>query len=140
MADVKLMLTPYLSFNGNAAEAMRFYKSVIGGELKMETFEEAKAPYGPGEKDRIIHATLKYGDFLLMAADGRADMKVVFGDNVNLSITGPDAERLTGIFNGFAKGGKVTMPLAKQFWGDTFGMLADKFGVHWMISISAQPM
>ena len=133
------MLTPYLSFNGNDAEAMRFYQSVIGGELKMETFEDAKVPHGPGEKDRIIHATLRYGDFLLMAADGRIEMKVVFGDNINLSITGPDAEKLRGIFNDLAKGGKVTMPLAKQFWGDTFGMLADKFGVHWMISISAQP-
>ena len=140
MADEKLMLTPYLSFNGNAAEAMRFHQLVIGGELKMETFEDAKVSHRPGEKDRIIHATLRYGDFLLMTADERIDMKVVFGDNINLSITSSDAERLTGIFNGLAKGGKVTMPLAKQFWGDTFGMLADKFGVHWMLSISAQPM
>jgi len=99
------MLTPYLSFNDNAAEAMKFYKSVIRGEFKMETFEEAKAPHGPSEKDSIINATLEYGDFLLMAADGRTDMKVVFGDIVNLSITGPDDERLTGKFNGLAKGG-----------------------------------
>ena len=99
------MLTPYLSFNDNAAEAMKFYKSVIRGEFKMETFEEAKAPHGPGERDRIINATLEYGDFLPMAADGRTDMKVVFGDIVNLSITGPDDEKLTGKFNGLAKGG-----------------------------------
>ena len=136
MTDDKLTLTPYLSFNGNAAEAMRFYQSVIGGELKMETFEEAKVPHGLSEKDMIIHATLKNGDFVLMASDGRAEMKIVFGDNVNLSLTGSDAEGLKKMFNGLAMGGKVTMPLAKQFWGDTFGMLTDKFGLHWMINIT----
>ena len=139
MTDLKLMLAPHLSFNGNAADAMRFYHSVIGGELKMETLE-AKVPHGPGESNRIIHATLNYGDFQLMAADGRSDMKVVFGDNVSLSITGSDAEKLTEIFIGLAQGGKVVMSLAKQFWGDTFGMVTDKFGVHWMINISTQPM
>jgi PhnB protein len=131
-------LVPYLNFNGNAAEAMRFYKSVLGGELKMQTFGEAKMAGKPEEKDLILHADLKNDALSFMASDTQPGQPATFGNNVNMSIAGSDNGRLTEIFNGLAKGGKVDMPLAKQFWGDTFGMLTDKFGVHWMINIAAQ--
>lgn len=71
-----------------------------------------------------------------MASDGIPDRPVIMGDNVHMSIVGSDAALLTGYFNKLAGGGKVNMPLAKQFWGDTFGMLTDKFGVHWMVNIT----
>jgi len=135
---METVLNPYLNFNGKTAEAMRFYKSVLGGELTMQTFGEAKMAKTPQEMDLIVHATLKSGALSLMASDTMPDRLAKFGDNVHLSITGQESSRLTQIFNGLAKGGKVDMPLAKQFWGDTFGMLTDKFGVHWMVNITAQ--
>ena len=131
-------LNPYLNFNGNAAEAMKFYHSILGGELSLQTFEEAKMAQSSAEKDLIVHARLNSGDMTIMASDappGR--MKTTFGDNVHMSIVGEDSQRLTRIFDALANGGKVDMPLAKQFWGDTYGQLTDKFGVHWMVNIAA---
>jgi PhnB protein len=131
-------LNPYLNFNGNAADAMRFYHSVLGGELKMQTFEEAKMSETPEDKDRIVHAALTSSELSLMASDTNLKQQAKFGDNIHLSLQGQDSDRLTKVFNGLAQGGKVDMPLAKQFWGDTFGMLTDKFGVHWMVNITSQ--
>ena len=132
-------LNPYLNFNGNAAEAMKFYHSILGGELRMQTFGEAKMAKTPAEKNLLVHATLKSGAITIMASDTHPSVKVSFGDNAHLSVSGGDEKRLAGIFNGLTKGGKVDMPLAKQFWGDTFGAVTDKFGVHWMVDIAAQP-
>jgi PhnB protein len=131
-------LTPYLNFHGNTAEAMRFYQSILGGELTMQTFGEAKMARTPEEKDMIVHAALKSEAVSLMASDTMPSRQAKFGDNVHLSITGQDNTGLTKIFTRLAEGGKVDMPLAKQFWGDVFGMLTDKFGVHWMINIASQ--
>src|SRR5438552_5038349 len=139
MSTVKPTLTPYLNFNGNTAEAMRFYQSILGGELTMQTFGEANVASTPEEKNMIIHAALKNDALSIVASDGQPSQQVKFGDNIHLSISGQDSNELTEIFNKLAQGGKVDMPLAKQFWGDTFGMLTDKFGVHWMVNIVAQP-
>jgi PhnB protein len=132
-------LTPYLIFNGNAAEAMKFYHSLLGGELKMQTFEEAKMARNPQEKDLIIHATLKNEGLSIMASDSMPERAAKFGDNVHISLSGKDGAALTAVFDGLAKGGKVDFPLAKQFWGDTYGQVTDKFGVHWMVNIESQP-
>ena len=133
-------LNPYLNFNGNAKEAMKFYHSVFGGELTMQTFGEAKMAQSPAERDMIVHARLASGSMTIMASDappGR--MKTVFGDSVHMSLMGDDSPKLTGIFKALAEGGKVQMPLAKQFWGDTYGQLTDRFGIHWMVNIAASP-
>ncbi len=129
-------LNPYLNFNGNTAEAMRFYQSVLGGDLNIQTFGDAGAAQSDNEKNLTLHAALTSNGITLFASDGRPDTQVIFGDNVHLSLQGDDTARLTGYFNGLAAGGKIDMALAKQFWGDTFGMLTDKFGVHWMVNIS----
>jgi len=129
-------LNPYLNFNGNTAEAMRFYQSVLGGDLNIQTFGDAGAAQSDNEKNLTLHAALTSNGITLFASDGRPDTQVIFGDNVHLSLQGDDTARLTGYFNGLAAGGKINMALAKQFWGDTFGMLTDKFGVHWMVNIS----
>jgi PhnB protein len=131
-------LTPYLNFNGNTAEAMKYYQVVLGGELTMQTFAEAKMATTPELNDKIVHAVLKSSALSLMASDTQPTRQAKFGDNVHMSISGDDIGRLTEIFNGLARGGKVDMPLAKQFWGDTFGMVTDKFGVHWMVNITSQ--
>jgi PhnB protein len=132
-------LTPYLNFNGNAAQAMKLYQSLLGGELTMQTFGEAKMAQTPAEKDLIIHATLRSGPMTIMASDVHPSMKMTVGNNVHMSISGGDSKKLTGIFNSLAKGGKVDMPLAKQFWGDTYGQVTDRFGIHWMVNITANP-
>jgi PhnB protein len=128
-------LNPYLNFNGNTAEAMQFYHSILGGDLKMQTLGEADMSKGPETESRIMHAFLRNDLVMLMASDGMPGMEVIMGNNVSLSLNGSEAdgEKLTEVFNKLAEGGKITMPLAPQFWGDTFGMLTDKFGVHWMV-------
>jgi PhnB protein len=130
-------LSPYLNFDGNTAEAMRFYQSVLGGDLYLQTFGDAGAAQNEAEKNLTMHAALTSDAMTVFASDGRPGQPPVVGDNVHLSINGNDAEKLTGYFNGLAAGGQVVMPLAKQFWGDTFGMLTDKFGMHWMVNISS---
>jgi PhnB protein len=132
-------LNPYLTFNGKAAEAMKFYHSILGGELTMQTFGESKMGKTPEEKARIIHAALKNEALTFMASDSMMDTPAKFGDNISMSISGDDSRWLSGVFEKLSKGGRVDMPLAKQFWGDTFGMVTDKFGIHWMINIAAAP-
>jgi PhnB protein len=131
-------LSPYLNFNGNAAEAMRFYQSVLGGELYIQTFGDAGMAQSDQDKNLTLHAALTSDTINLYASDGRPDQEVKFGDNVHLSLQGNDSTQLTSAFNSLAVGGQVDMPLAKQFWGDTFGMLTDKFGMHWMVNISSR--
>ncbi len=135
----KTLLSPYLNFDGaTTGEAMKFYQSVLGGDLTMQTFGEAGMAKTDEEKDFVIHAELKNGGIDFMASTGHPGMPVEFGNNIHMSISGSDEEALKKYFDGLASGGKVDMPLAKQFWGDTYGQLTDKFGVHWMVNITAQ--
>ncbi len=134
-------LSPYLNFNGDCEEAMKFYQSVLGGELEITRFADFATPDAPvpdNYKDKVMHATLKNGTLSFMGADGAPGMQVVFGTSVHLSVAGSDSAKLTGFFEGLSAGGTVTMPLAVQAWGDTFGMFTDKFGIHWMFNISAK--
>lgn len=119
------------------AEAMKFYQSVLGGDLKMQTFAESGMPTTDETKNNVIHAELKTDDLSFMASDGDASHPVTMGDNIHMSLVGTDAETLTKYFNDLSVGGTVDMPLAKQFWGDIYGQLTDKFGVHWMVNISS---
>lgn len=133
----KGVLQPYLAFNKEAKEAMTFYQSIFGGELKTQTFAESGMPTKDEEKDLLVHALLDNGTLSFMASDGGSQHPITVGDNISMSISGTDEKTLTNYFNKLSEGGKLDMPLAKQFWGDTFGMLTDKFGIHWMINISA---
>jgi PhnB protein len=130
------VLTPYLNFMGQTKEAMEFYHSILGGELLMQTFGESGMPTSDEDKDKVIHADLKNGTLSFMASDGNSEHPVKMGDNIHMSIAGTDEEALRKYFDGLSKGGTIDMPLAKQFWGDTYGQLTDKFGVHWMINIA----
>ena len=131
-------LIPYLYFNGETADAMKFYHSILGGELNMQTFGEAGVAQTPADQNRVIHAELKNEFLSFMASDGRHGQMIKFGDNIHLSVSGSEKEKLTDYFNGLAKGGRVDMHLSKQFWGDVYGMLTDKYGIHWMINITQQ--
>ncbi len=133
----KLRLEPYLFFKGNCREAMEFYKSVFGGkldvmEVNMKDFEGYDMPNKEWFKGKIMHAKLE-GDFTILASDSpKASAKMA---KVELNIGGEDEAKMRKIFDGLAKGGKVNTPLKKQFWGDIWGNVTDKFGVDWMMNI-----
>jgi PhnB protein len=132
----KVTVEPYLFFKGNTREAMEFYKSVFGGELAISTIGELPegAQTMPGSKpEDVVHASLRGGDIALMATDSSiASDKAA---KVELSLGGTDEAHMREIFDKLSAGGKVRMPLAKQFWGDIFGSLSDKYGVDWMMNI-----
>lgn len=128
-------LNPYLSFAGNTRQAMEFYHSVLGGELKMITFGEFGMA-DPQVAERIMHGTLETETgFTLMAADAPPDLPLNPGNNITVSISGDDADELHGYWDKLSQAGTVAMPLEKQSWGDEFGMCVDQFDIPWMINI-----
>lgn len=127
-------LNPYITFPGNAREAMEFYKSALGGELAINTFADF-GNTGP-DGDKIMHANLETPDgFTLMASDTPPGAEEPSGNNIAVSLSGDD-EKLRGYWERLTEGAKVTMPLEKQVWGDEFGQFTDKFGIQWMINIA----
>jgi PhnB protein len=130
----KVNLDPYLFFKGNCREAMEFYKQIFGGELDVMTYSQAPGVEG-GNPDWIMHASLRNEDFAIMASDTEEASEQA--KKISLSLGGEDEERLTKIFDALSEGGKVNSPLKKEFWGDTFGSLVDKYGVDWMVNIAA---
>ena len=133
---MSVVLDPYLNFRDETREAMEFYRGVFGGELRMMTFKEYQASQDPSEDDKIMHAQLEAEGIRLMAADTPNSMEYQPGTNFNLSLSGEDEATLRGYFEKLQEGGKVTMPLEKAAWGDTFGMLIDRFGVSWLVNVN----
>jgi PhnB protein len=128
-------LNPYVSFDGNAREAMEFYKGVFGGSLQVSTFGENGAD-DPAIADKTMHAMLETDrGFTLMASDTPPGMQRSQGDTITISLSGDDADDLRGYWEKLSAGGSITMPLEKQMWGDEFGMCVDRFGVPWMVDI-----
>ncbi|WP_349901979.1 VOC family protein [Parafrigoribacterium humi] len=131
-------LNPYLSFRDNARAAMDFYHSVFGGELTRSTFGEFGASEDPSENDKIMHSALTTpGGLSLMASDTPNRMDLASGSNYSISLSGDDEDELHGYWDKLSDGGTVTQPLEKAPWGDSFGMCVDKFGVNWLVNISA---
>jgi len=130
----------YLTFDGNCRQAMEFYKTCFGGELFTLPFSE-----GPPElklpkksKNRILHSKLVSGGVELMASDAMPGMKFKRGNNFSVSVDCDTREELERIFAAVGKRGKVTMPLQDTFWGARFGMIADKFGISWMLNLEKE--
>ena len=130
-----MQLNPYLNFDGTTREAMEFYQKVLGGALDVQTFGDSPMEASAEDKDRVMHARLDADGFTIMASDFQSGATDTGGENVSLSLQGTDLVALSGIFDGLADGGEVTMPMAEQFWGDTFGMLTDRYGIHWMVNV-----
>lgn len=134
----------YLTFNGNCLEAFNFYKSVFGGEFAyVGRYKDMPAdeshPVLPGEEDRIMHISLPISqETMLMGCDtgGEWASRYSAGNNFSLSINAESKESADRLFNGLSAGGMVTMPMNSTFWGDYFGMFADKFGINWMVSFN----
>jgi PhnB protein len=132
-------LNPYLNFNGNTRQAMEFYAGVFGGTLNLSTFADYGAQ-GTPDADRIMHAMLETdAGYTIMAADVTSEMEYQGISGCSLSLSGDDGDMLRGYFANLSAGGTVTMPLAKQAWGDEFGMCVDQFGVSWLVNISQPP-
>jgi PhnB protein len=139
MSDARL--TPYLSFkDSKTKEAMEFYHAIFGGDLQMQTFGDTPMDFPDEKKHLIMHASLTSGAITIFASDGPKDEDYAAGTNVSVSLNGSDEAELRKYFDGLAKGGKVTMPLEKAFWGDTFGMVTDKYGINWMVNVGTGDM
>lgn len=133
---MQTLLSPYLSFKDSAREAMEFYKSVFGGQLAFHTFEEFHAAQSPDENNKIMHSMIEADNGItFMAADTPNSMEYKPGSNISMSLSGDNEAELRGYFEKLSAGGTVTMPLEKAEWGDTFGMLIDRFGIVWMVNI-----
>ena len=134
------MIQPYLFFDGRCEEALEFYQKAVDAkvEMKMRNKESPEPPppgmIPPGSEDKIMHASIRIGDSVVMLSDGMCGGKPRF-EGFSLSLTAPDVPAATRKFNALAEGGKVTMPLGKTFWSPCFGMLQDRFGVGWMITV-----
>jgi len=133
-------LNPYLSFRDTAREAMEFYRTVFGGELTLSTFGDSGMPVEDSESGNVMHGQLDTpSGFTLMGADTPSSMAV--STNGTVSLSGDDEAALRGYWDALAEGGTLGVPLETAPWGDTFGMLTDRFGIGWMVNIagSAEP-
>jgi PhnB protein len=128
-------LNPYLTFGGNCREAMEFYKSVLGGELTINTFGDFGGD--PAIADNVMHAMLVGGLGSLMASDSGPGMGTpTHGSTITISLSGAEGDGLEDAWAKLADGGQVTMPFEKQMWGDHFGQLVDRFGFSWMVNVT----
>jgi PhnB protein len=134
------LLNPYLGFRKTAREAMEFYRSVFGGELTISTFGELHASESPSDDDLVMHSMLTSPNGLvLMGSDTPDRMPYNPGDNFSVSLSGDDEAELKRYWDALSEGATVLMPLSKAQWGDSFGMLRDRFGVTWLVNISGTP-
>ncbi|MGG8494863.1 VOC family protein [Tenacibaculum sp. TC6] len=132
----------YLHFNGNCEEAMNYYADILGGTITMmmqfkEAPEEVLKNIPDFAKELIMHCTLEVSDDMAILASDylNADEKFNAGNNFAISLNADDEDEALSVFNGLAEGGTILMPFEDAFWGGKFGMLKDKFGVSWMMSL-----
>ena len=133
-------IQPYLFFGGRCEEAIDFYREALGAEVEMiMRYRESPEPIPPGMlqagfEDKVMHATIRIGGAVVMASDGCDDKSRFDGFRLSLALpTEADANRA---FAGLADGGEVQMPLSKTFWSPCFGMVTDRFGVGWMVTVA----
>jgi PhnB protein len=131
------LLNAYLTFDGNAAEAMRFYEKTLGGKMEMlmtvgESPEAANMP--PEAANRLMHASLVVGDSMLMASDSMPGMPYEGMKGFGVALNYPTVAEAKRVFDAFADGGQVGMPFEKTFWVEGFGMVTDRYGTPWLIN------
>ncbi|MDQ6867797.1 MAG: VOC family protein [Pseudomonadota bacterium] len=133
-----MQVQPYLSFEGRCEEAVEFYHKALGAEVTMLMRRKDSPDPGmcqPGTEDKVMHMSFRIGDATLMASDGRCTGQPNF-QGISLSLTAPNDAEAERLFASLADGGQVQMPLAKTFFSSRFGMVADRFGVPWMIVVA----
>ena len=134
------LIEPYLFFNGRCEQAVEFYRKALGAEVQMMMrYKESPEPpkpgmLPPGFENKIMHASFRVGQTVVMASDGCSPEEAKF-NGFSLALSVPTESEADRVFAALANGGQVRMPLAKTFWSPRFGMVADRFGVGWMISV-----
>jgi len=136
-----MQVQPYLNFDGRCEEALTFYRTALGAEVTMLTrFGDYPGPADPrmtAPKEKVMHARFRVGNTVLLASDGRCTGQPGF-QGISLSLTVADSAEANRYFTALADGGQVQMPLAKTFFSPAFGMVADRFGVSWMVYVVPQ--
>ena len=136
-----MQIQPYLFFEGRAEEAAEFYKAKLDAEVTMLMRNKdapEKPPPGmlpPGSENKVMHMALRIGDTTVLASDGSCKGKPNF-QGISLSLTVKDAAEAAKVFAALSDGGQVQIPLGKTFFSPSFGMVADKFGVGWMVYVA----
>jgi PhnB protein len=135
-------IEPYLFFDGRCEEALEFYRKALGAETEMlMRFKDSPEPMGPTTPpaDKVMHACFRVGDTRVMASDGHCEGKPSF-QGFALSVSAQSDAEAERLFGALSEGGKVQQPLIKTFFSSRFGMVADRFGVSWMVVVApAQP-
>lgn len=134
-----MQVQPYLQFEGRCEEAIAFYRRALGAEIQMlMRFKDAPDPNmaTPGTAEKVMHASLRIGESTILASDGRCTGKIGF-QGFALSLTAKSDAEAERLFGALADGGQVQMPMAKTFFASRFGMVADRFGVGWMVYVPA---
>lgn len=137
-----MKVEPYLFFDGRAEEALAFYRDVLGAEvtalLRYKDSPEPPPPdmIPPGSEDKVMHANFRIGETTVMASDGRCQGQPGF-QGFSLSLTVGDDNEAERLYAALADGGQVQMPMTKTFFASRFGMVADRFGVSWMVIVMA---
>ncbi|MBI2312593.1 MAG: VOC family protein [Betaproteobacteria bacterium] len=135
-----MQVQPYLFFEGRCEEAIEFYSAALGAEVEMlMRFKDSPEPpqpgmIPPGAENKVMHASFRIGDTAVMASDGRCLGKPSF-QGFSLSLTAANEAEAERLFAALGKRGQVQMPLAKTFFSPRFGMVADRFGVSWMVIV-----
>jgi PhnB protein len=130
-----MQVQPYLFFDGRTEEAVEFYRKALGAEIiALMRFKESPDPEHcpPGAGNKVMHCSFRIGDATIMASDGRNQGKPKF-DGFAISLSAKDDQDAKRLFDALADGGNIQMPLAKTFFASSFGMVADRFGVNWMV-------
>lgn len=139
------VIEPYLFFNGRCEEAIEFYRTALGAEVEFTMrFKDSPEPpqpgmVPPGFENKIMHASLRVGQTVLMASDGCSAEKASF-EGFSLALSVSSEAEAGRVFAALSDGGQVRMPLTKTFWSPCFGMLADRFGIAWMVSVPSAPL
>ncbi|MEH7113921.1 VOC family protein [Neobacillus niacini] len=132
---MKKQITPYLTFDGNAKQALEFYKELLGAEIiGLQTFGEADYPTPPEANDRVMHAQLKKEDISIMFSDNFPGKSVVVGSNISLTLEPESDEEIENLYNALSKNGKVLNELEDTFWGAKYARVQDSFGIIWELN------
>jgi PhnB protein len=135
-----MQLNPNLAFNGNAEEVLDHYRNALGGDVEIVRFAgtPAAGSVSPEWATKVLYGTLRSPVGTVNVMDAPADRAGKPGDNFSIGIQTESEAQTDAIFSKLAQGGVVTMPLDKTFWSPRFGMLTDKFGIKWMVSLSGE--